>query len=202
MSNNNSIMDKPLRSEMSIDDFKTMYTVFTALVLMYNTFINVSAKQPSDFDLTILMFLVSNFFVQRNNRYDPQFGKKLQHWINVYAYATLIMAIVIFGDMGFHFLSPIFQFLFAILGALITITFTLYTRGKSLSFDEVQVTLNSLVDELYKNFPEIVDSLSENIENNGGLNGTYGKRIISTLRATTRQKVPTDHKQKKKKDRK
>lgn len=195
-------MDKPLRSEISVDDFKTAYTIFTALVLVYNTFINISTGHPRNFDLTILMFLASNFFVQRNNRYDPKFGVNLQHWINFYGYAIFIMGCLIIVDMVTHFMNPLFQFSFVCLGALITSFFTFYTRGKSLSFDEVQVTLNSLVDELYNTFPEIVESLSENIENNGGLNGTYGKRVISTLKATTKAKVPTDHKQKKKTGRK
>ena len=197
-SNSHTILEKPLRSEISVDDFKTFYTVFTTLVLIYNSYKNISVHNPVDLDLTIAMFLISNFFVQRNNRYNPEFGQNLKKWIQIYGYATLSLGFVITGDMIVNFMNPFWQFVFVALSGLITISFTLYTRGKSLSFDEVQVSLNSLVEELYKNFPEIVDSLSENIENNGGLRGDYGKKVIAALKSTTKPKVPTDHKKRKK----
>lgn len=197
-SNSHSILEKPLRSEISVDDFKTFYTVFTTSVLIYNSYKNIFVHNPLDLDLTIAMFLISNFFVQRNNRYNPEFGQNLKKWIQIYGYATLFLGFVITCDMIANFMNPFWQFVFVVLSGLITISFTLYTRGKSLSFDEVQVSLNSLVEELYKNFPEIVDSLSENIEKNGGLRGDYGQKVMAALKSTTKSKVPTDHKKRKK----
>lgn len=198
MSNGNYILNKPVRSDISVDDFKTAYTVFTSIYIMYNTSTNMSLEHPANLELTILMFLASNFFVQRNNRYNPEFGIKLQRWVNSFSWTMFILMFFTLLGMTIHFIHPMFQFLITWIGGVFTIIFTLYTRGKSLSFDEVQVALSSLVEELYKNFPDIIDNLSEDIENNGGLKGDYGKKVINALKTTTKEKTPTDHKAKKK----
>lgn len=198
MDSNNSIMTRSFRSEWSVDDFKTSYTIMTSLFLAYHTYQNMISSKPIDYSLTIFMYLLSNFFVQRNNRYNPEFGKELKKWINFYSWFSWISIAIMFFDMATHILNPVIQFLATALFGLVVSVFTMYTRGKVLSFDEVEVTLNGLVDELHESFPEIMQELIEDVEKHGGLNNNYGKKMISVLKSEARKKVPTDHAKKQK----
>lgn len=200
MDEDTSIMNKSIRSELSADDFKTGYTLITTGLLVYNTYMNMISSHPSDYDLTLFMYLVSNFFVQRNNRYNPEFGKKLRDWLKIYSWISFISILLIFFDMAIHISNPILQFSVSIIfGAMVTV-FTFYTRGKVLSFDEVEVTLNRLVDELHESFPEIMEKIIEDVERHGGLGNNYGKKMVSVLKSEAKTKVPTDHAKKEKED--
>jgi|GEM_PF-5732852 len=200
MDNENSIMNRAIRSELSADDFKTGYTLLTSGILVYNTFVNMTSPHPADYDFTLFMYLVSNFFVQRNNRYNPEFGVELKNWINTYSWVSWISIILVFFDMYAHISNPVMQFAISIIFGIMVTVFTLYTRGKVLSFDEVEATLNRLVDELHESFPEIMEQIIDDVEKHGGLGNNYGKKMVSVLKSEAKTKVPTDHAKKEKND--
>lgn len=182
---------------IELRDFKRLLTIASTICMFFNIF---KLEERGSLDLTMLMYIMSNFIAMSGNKVRQYMQtNKMTKIRKTVEYVIIISGVWILIDCSGNRLlrNSVWNFVCMIILTIVflyclTITFV------TVSDEELEDAIKKSASEMAKGFDEETEKFSQKIDNLGGwnsfLNTDVGREFAKAVKKKSKMKSPQDHK--------